>query len=94
MFDLIYSDICGPYPKSLKNQLFKVSFIDDHTKFAKLYNSLKSSRNVLLTSVKGMSNLFVLIMELSTPVKHFVKLASMKAFDKNLLHLTFRSKTE
>ena len=36
-FDLIHSDICGPFPKFLKNQRYMVSFIDDHTKFARLY---------------------------------------------------------
>ena len=36
-FDLIHSDICGLFPKSLKNQRYMVSFIDDHTKFARLY---------------------------------------------------------
>ena len=36
-FDLIQSDICGPFPKSLKNQRYMVSFIDDHTEFARLY---------------------------------------------------------
>ena len=36
-FDLIHSDICGPFPKTLKNQRYMVSFIDDHTKFARLY---------------------------------------------------------
>ena len=36
-FDLIHFDICGPFPKSLKNQRHMVSFIDDHTKFARFY---------------------------------------------------------
>ena len=36
-FDRIHFDICGLFPKSLKNQRYMVSFIYDHTKFARLY---------------------------------------------------------
>ena len=36
-FDLNQSDICGPFPKSLKSQRYMVSFIDDHTKFARFF---------------------------------------------------------
>ena len=35
-FDLIYSDICGPFPKTVENRRYMLSFRDDHTTFARL----------------------------------------------------------
>ena len=35
--ELVYSDICGPFPKSCNGNIYIVSFIDDYSKFARLY---------------------------------------------------------
>ena len=35
--DLIFSDICGPFPESFHGMKYIISYIDDFTKFAKIY---------------------------------------------------------
>ena len=35
--DLIFSDICGPFPESIHGMKYIISSIDDFTKFAKVY---------------------------------------------------------
>ena len=42
--DLIFSDICGPFPESFHGMKYIISFIDDYTKFAKVYFMASNSQ--------------------------------------------------